>query len=256
MFVRLRQASWVMVMLLLLGALVSSLVKAQEEDEVGIEVQFNGHSFELPRSIADGFTAFVIDQPTEALDGSDAPQPPRTEFRLLTYTDSVEIPPATGWVSVYTVEDLEGSAAYEQLRDLLDERPDLIGEATLPTLYPYQRSALSPENYTEFFTNAAYLEAEGYQGITYVYGRAIHVGDNEPILFYRVYFEGISSDGQRYLSAQVEGPAALIEPLEGVTAIDEYITQAKALFNESTDEDVIAWLSQAELMFSSFDTTG
>lgn len=244
------------VTILPLLALRPAAVMAQENGDSASAVQFNGHSFALPHSLADGFTAFVIDEPTEAVDGSDSPQPPRTEFRLLAYSDTAADSRPVGWVSVYTVGDLEAYPAYaqyERLRDILSERPDLSDETTLPTLYPYQRSALPPERYSEFFVNAAYLESGDYRGITFIYGRVIHLGDHQPILFYRLYFEGISSDEQRYLSAQVEGLPELIEPLEEVSDLDEYISQARALFDEPVDEAVLAWLEQANVMFTSFE---
>lgn len=238
---------------LVLGVLMPTAARAQ--DDVS-PAGFDGHSFDLPRSLADGFTAFIVREPTDALEGDD-PQPPRTEFRLQLYTDEIAVPPAVGWVNVYNVSDLQDYAAYAQyqrLRDLLDERPDLSAEDTLPTLYPYQRSALPPEWYQELFVNAAYLESKGYRGITFIYGRAIRVGEGRaPFMFYRVYFEGISLDDQRYLSAQVEGTAELLEPLEGITDHDEYTAQARALFHEPDDDAIAAWLNQANLLFSSFD---
>lgn len=256
MSVRLRQILAVsVVMFVALVALLPAPVNAQEEGEAARAVQFDSHSFLLPSSLADGFSAFVIDHPTEYIDGDD-PQPPRAEFRLQWYTDLVAASPAVGWVSVYTASDLQDFPAYEQyerLLDLLNERPDLSEQDTLPTLYPYQRAALSPDMYTEFFVNAAYLESAGYRGITFIYGRVLHLGDRQPIVFYRVYFEGISSDDQRYLSAQVEGLPELTESLEGVIDLEEYMTQVQALFHEPVDEAVIAWLHPANVMFSSFD---
>lgn len=235
------------------------IIRAQEHASTDtVQVQFNGHAFQLPNSIADGFSAFIIDQPTPSPDGSETLQPPRTEFRLQMYSETVNTQPAVGWINVYDVDDLEDHAAYDQykrLRDLLTERPDLNAEESLPTLYPYQRSALSPDTYTEFFVNAAYLESADYSGITFVYGRVIHANNRQPILFYRVYFEAISSDEQRYLSAQIEGLPGLITSLDGVTDAEDYITQARALFHEPTDEAVIAWLQQVELLFTSFDYT-
>ncbi len=72
------------------------------------------------------------------------------------------------------------------------------------------------------------------------------MGDSAPLMFYRLYFEGLSSDDQRYLSAQVEGQQELLESLEGITDREEYITQARAMFQEPADEAVIAWLQSGE----------
>lgn len=235
------------------AVLIPVEVEAQEDLS---PVGFDGHKFDLPRSFADGFTAFVIDQPTEALQG-DNPQPPRTEFRLLPYTDEGANSAAVGLVSVYTASDLAGYAAYKQyvrLHDLLSARPDLTAEEPLPTLYPYQQSVLPPDRYSEFFVNATYLDSEGYQGITFIYGRVIHISeDRAPVMFYRVYFEGISLDEQRYLSAQVEGMPELLESLQSITDYDEYMFQARALFHQPSDEAVVAWLNQSNLLFTSFD---
>lgn len=254
-----RQPFILLFVIMILIVHMPALIKAQEDDtENTVQVQFNGHVFLLPTSLADGFSAFLIDQPTPYPDGSDTLQPPRTEFRLQMHSDTVNTQPAVGWINVYDVDDLEDHAAYDQyerLRDLLTERPDLNAEAILPTLYPYQRSALSPDLYTEFFVNAAYIESADYRGITFIYGRVIHANNRQPILFYRVYFEGISSDGQRYLSAQIEGLPGLITSLDGVTDPDDYLAQAQALFHNPTDDAVIAWFQQAELMFASFDYT-
>lgn len=247
MGIRLRQ----LLLLVMVLSLAVFTVKAQDDEDSSVSVQFDGHSFALPRDLANGFSAFVVDAPTE-IPGGDI-QPPRTEFRLQLYTNTVDTSPAVGWVNVYDVGVLEGYAQYAQLRDLLSERPDLSTVEALPTLYPYQRSALPTERYTEFFVNAAYLETAAYQGITFIYGRVIHVANSQSILFYRVYFEGISLDEQRYLSAQVEGLPSLTAPLEGITAPDEYLAQAKVLFGEPTDEAVIAWLTQANSLFASFD---
>ena len=245
-----------LVLLLFCFALVPAVIRAQEEDDATLSVQFAGHSFTLPRGIADGIAAYSIAQPTASLNGGDALQPPRTEFRLLTYTDTFETPPAAGWVSVYNAADLQGYAAseqYERLRALLSERLSLNDQEMLPTLYPYQQSFLPPDRYTELFVNAAYLEAEGYHGITFIYGRVLHLGSSQPVLFYRIYFEGLSSDDQRYLSAQVEGLPELTASLEGITDVDEYVSGVRALFDEPTDAAVIAWVRQANEMFSSFD---
>lgn len=241
------------VLLLSSLALVPISIQAQDDTTAAITVQFNGHSFTLPRTLADGFSAFVVDEATAYLENNSL-QPPRTEFRLEAYTTEVGTP-AVGWVNVYDVSDLEGFAAqqqYERLSDLLNDHPDLSEQETLPTLYPYQRSALPPDRYHEFFVNASYLETEGYQGITFIYGRAIHVGNNQPVLFYRVYFEGISADGERYLSAQVEALPDLTDPLDEVTDPDDYFAQAQAFFDDPTDEKIVAWLEQANLLFSSF----
>lgn len=240
-------------MMVIVVAFMPVTIKAQEESS-STTVQFNGHIFNLPDSIANGITAFIIDEPTEQ-PGGDAFQPPRTEIRLIPYTREAA-PPAVGWVNVYAIGDLEGNPAYEQyeqLRGLLSERPDLNIEETLPTLYPYQQSALAPDQYSEVLINAAYLDSVGYRGITYLYGRVIQLGDSAPLMLYRLYFEGISSDDQRYLSAQVEGQQELLESLEGIHDRDEYINQVRTLFEEPTDEAVLAWLNQANLLFSSFD---
>lgn len=247
-------ASLLVVLLTSLFALVPAGIQAQEDAGATLAVQFNGHSFALPRALADGFSAFVVDESTAYLENSSL-QPPRTEFRLEMYTNEVGAP-AVGWINVYNASDLEGFAAqeqYDRLLDLLNERPDLSEQETLPTLYPYQKSALPPDRYREFFVNASYLETEGYRGITFIYGRAIHIGNSQPVLFYRIYFEGISANGERYLSAQVEGLPDLTDPLEEVTDPDEYFTQAQALFHEPTDEAIIAWLEPANALFSSFD---
>lgn len=239
-------------------ALVPTALHAQEDVGSASAVQFNGHSFALPRSLADGFSAFIVDEPTAYLENSSL-QPPRTEFRLEIYMVEAGAPPAVGWINVYNVSDLEGFAAqeqYERLSDLLNERPDLGEQETLPTLYPYQKSALPPDRYREFFVNASYMESEGYRGITFIYGRAIHIGNSPSVLFYRVYFEGISADGERYLSAQVEGLPDLTDPLDEVSDPDEYFTQAQALFHEPTDEAIVAWLEPANRLFSSFGYAG
>jgi hypothetical protein len=227
-----------------------------QDDDSATAVQFDSHTFELLRTLADGVSAFVVDAPTDSLDGGDSLQPPRTEFRLQIYTDTIPAPAAVGWINVYDASDLENFPAheqYERLLQLLREHPNLNDEQSLPTLYPYQRSALPPDRYTEFFTNASYFDSEGYRGITFIYARVIPAGsDREPIMFYRVYFEGISLDEQRYLSAQVEGQQELIEPLDKITDVDEYIAQAKTLFNTSADNDISAWMQDARSLFSSF----
>lgn len=249
--------SLLVVLLMSLFALVPTALHAQEDVASASEVQFNDHTFALPRSLADGFSAFIVDEPTAYLENSSL-QPPHTEFRLEMYTNEVGAPPPVGWINIYNASDLESFAAqeqYERLLALLSERPNLSEQETLPTLYPYQKSALPPDRYREFFVNASYLETEGYSGITFIYGRAIHIGNSPSVLFYRVYFEGISADGERYLSAQVEGLPDLTDPLEEVTDPDEYFTQAQALFHEPTDENVVAWLEPAQLLFSSFGYT-
>lgn len=250
-----RQRYVLLVVVLTFVSLFGSAVNAQDDGSSVIQAQFNGHRFDIPRGLADGFTAFVIDEASNYPDGADSTQPPRTEFRLLNYTDAVGSQVPIAWVNVFDASILEGYPEYEKyehLRDLLSSRPDLNTQETLPTLYPYQTSALPPENYTELFMNAAYLDSESYSGITFIYGRVVHLGDSKPILFYRVYFEGISSDNQHYLSAQVEGLQELTEPLDDIRNVDEYITQTKALFHEPADETIMAWLSQANVMFSSF----
>ncbi len=244
------------VVVLSLGVLIAPTLRAQDDDSSIVPAQFNGHTFDIPRSLADGFSAFVIDEPSAYPDGADSIQPPRTEFRLLPYTDTASGAIPAAWVNIYTVSGLESYPEYQQykqLHDLLSNRPDLNTQEALPTLYPNQISALSPDNYTGFFVNAAYLDSDAYNGITFIYGRVIHLGNRQPILFYRVYFEGISTDSERYVSAQVEGLQEFTEILEGVTNVEDYITQVKAMFHEPIDADIIAWLGQANVLFSSFD---
>lgn len=246
----------VLIVLLSLVALMPVALNAQDDDESTESVHFAGHAFELPRSIANGFSAFIVDEATATAGSRDSLQPPRTEFRLLVYSDVVAASPAVGWVNIYNRADLEpydAYAQYERLQGLLSERPDLGAETSLPTLYPYQRSVVAPDRYSEFFVHADYLETAGYQGISFVYGRVIYAGDRQSVLFYRVYFEGMSHDGQRYLSSQIEGSQDLIESLDSIIDRDEYVAQAQALFNQPTDEAIIAWIDRAQRMFSSFD---
>jgi hypothetical protein len=249
--------SWLVVVLWFFVVFKPGAVNAQDDQTV--PVQFAGHSFLLPRSLADGFSAFIVSEPTSTTSGADSLQPPRTEFRLQWYTAEVATPRAVGWVNIYDASDLqEGSAnaQYMRLQYLLSERPNLTTETALPTLYLYQQSAVSSDRYSEFFVNAGYLEAAGYQGITFVYGRVIHANERQSVLFYRVYFEGLSPDGQRYLSAQVEGTQELIASLDGITDLEEYVDQAQALFSDPVDANVVAWLAQANTIFASFDYAG
>ncbi|MCA0454060.1 MAG: hypothetical protein LCI00_08815 [Chloroflexi bacterium] len=241
--------------LLALSLMPLITVNAQDAAGSAVAVQFNGHAFDLPRQLADGFSAFVIDEASAYPDNADNTQPPRTEFRLLAYSEEAGSSLPVAWINIFNASDLANYpeyAAFEQLYDILRKRPDLSTEPVLPTLYPYQASALPPESYTAFFINAAYLDTETYNGITFIYGRVVQIGDSKPVLFYRVYFEGISTDQRRYVSAQVEGLQELVRSLEGVTNGDDYLTQTKALFQEPTQPDIIAWLDQARLMFSSF----
>jgi hypothetical protein len=240
--------------LLLLSMLILPVMHAQEATV--IDVQFNGHQFNLPLNIADGFSAFVMGEPTGSFNEPDTLIPPRTEFRLLRYSDSLESSAPVGWVSVYQVSDMNGYAHYEQyqhLRDVLDERPDLSLLETLPTVYPYQASALPPDYYSEFFVNTSYLESDGYHGITFIYGRVIQVGSSRPVVFYRVYFEGISADNMRYISEQVEGSPRFMDALEEITDSEAYLIAVQELLDAPVDDAIIAWIAAANEMFISFD---
>lgn len=254
-----RQTYMLQLVAMLLAFVVWMPAAAHAQDDQTVPVQFASHSFLLPHSLADGFSAFIVNEPSATTSGGDSLQPPRTEFRLQWYTAEVATTRAVGWVNIYDARDLqEGDATthYMRLQYLLSERPDLSAETALPTLYPYQQSAVSPDRYTEFFVNADYLDAAGYHGVTFVYGRVIHVGERQSVLFYRVYFEGLSPDGRRYLSAQVEGMQDLIVSLDEIADRDEYIAQAQALFAEPVNDNIIAWLERARTLFASFDYMG
>lgn len=243
--------------ILLIVFLFSLTTMVRSDDDELINVNFNDHMFDLPRSIADGFTAFVIDDASENPTAGGFIQPPRTEIRLFDYIDMTTRQDA-GWVNVYEREDLIGYTAfetYEQLRDLLEQRPNLNIMETLPTLYPFQMSELEPDQYREFFTNATYIQSEGYQGITFVYGRGLIFDGEVATVLYRVYFESVSADGERYLSAQVEGFVDFDEVFADATFAgpDDYMEAVVALFNNPDNPVIIDWLMQAERMFVSFD---
>lgn len=246
---------------MLLLALCAFPVYAQDSSTV----TFNGISFSFDSTVATNVN--IVQNPGDPVEyeAPGGPQVKNTEFML--YNDfpplsSLESPAS---IRVYNTADFAGYLFFEerlqQLQTLLSERPDLaaymtveenLNENALPFLPVFPAGQV-------IRARAQYIESAAVTGISFV---TVYRQDASPFLGNEfIYtFQGLSTDGQFYLSAIFRLSTGLFpaEPdpnfdMEAFIAeINAYFTESVATLNAATPEDFTPSLTTLDAVIQSF----
>lgn len=248
---------------MLLLALCALPVAAQET--TSSTVSFNGFSFSFDSSLATNVN--ILQNPGDPVEfeAPGGPQVKNTEFMLYNEfppTSSLESPAS---IRVYNTADFAGYTFFEerlqQLQTLLSEQPDLtpymtvsenLSENALPFLPVFPAAQV-------IRARAQYIETAAVTGVAFV---TIYSQAPEPFIsdVFMYTFQGISTDGQYYVSAIFRLSTDLFpsEPdpnldyeafVEGIT---EYFTESITTLNEAAPEDFTPSLTTLDAVIQSF----
>jgi len=257
---------FILFMLILCMSLFALPALAQDASTV----KFNDFSFSLDSSVATNvnITQFPGDAPD--LQAPGGPEVAHTQFILYSgFPPPESIFDSQGGIRVYNTADF---GPYEfpfqqlqQLQTLLAERPELAQFMAA--------SEIATDNNLPFMpvmpagqvirARAQYVETPSIQGISYV---TVYRQDASPFLGNEfVYtFQGISTDGSRYVSAIFPLETVLF-PAETppdfdydafITGINDYFTESIATLNEASPDAFSPSLTTLDAMIQSFSFEG
>jgi hypothetical protein len=258
-------------LLLVLLSLLLAAMPAAAQGGITHTIAFDGFSFSLDSALAANIN--VVPYPGDPLDLEQpgGPEPAHTRFLLYNAFPAPENQwDALGGVRVYRTADIadyEFSAAQlTQLQALLAQRPDLApymttsaagaGNTALPAL-PVVNAA------QVIRAQARYVDLPGLSGIRYLstYGQAPMPITSGAILY---QFEGLSADGQSYVSVQFTLQTPLF-PAEIPADFDfeafmagfiDYLAQSVATLNAAAPGDFTPTLDQLDALVASMTFAG
>jgi hypothetical protein len=248
---------------MLLLALSALPVYAQESTINS--VTFNGISFSFDSALATNVN--IAQNPGDPVEyeAPGGPQVKHTEFVLYS-----EFPPANSFeapasIRIYKTADFAGYTFFEerlqQLQTLLSERPDLtpymtvaenLSENALPFLPVFPAAQV-------IRARAQYVETAAVTGMSYV---TVYRQDASPFMGneFMYTFQGISADGQYYVSAIFRlstdlfpteiGPDFDMEAF--IEQISAYFTESITQLNEATPESFTPSLTVLDAVIQSF----
>ncbi|HEX2995737.1 MAG TPA: hypothetical protein VHP14_13010 [Anaerolineales bacterium] len=232
----------------------------------GNTVTFNGFSFSFDSALATNvsITQFPGDPPD--YDGPGGPQPAHTQFVLHNEAAAPEsMFDGVGGIQVYRTADFvvgsEYQSRYQQLQDLLTTRPDLTsfqvvgpnaGNLMLPYLPVFSAAQV-------IRAQARYRDGSGLSGISYI---TAYRQDAYPFMAseFRYTFQGISADGQYYVTATFPITASMF-PAEiasdfdyddFITNFQTYMDESVAALQNGTPEDFAPSLNVLDSVIESF----
>ena len=239
----------------------------------GNNISVGGFSFSYNSALAANLNAYQYagDDPTLPPGAAEAPH---MAFTLYNETPNFDIVPAAldsvAQIRVYEVADFADYPAIQsvadQLRSILDERPDLatyggpVGEpdpagSSLSLLLPYL--PIYPAGQV-IRAQQQYVETEEVVGISYVtsYAEALEPLGSRSLIY---TFQGFSADGQHYISVVARLETSLFpeelpadyDPAEFAANQEAYFAESTATINAAASGDFSPSLDDAAALVQS-----
>lgn len=256
---RLLWLSLILALVLTNGGILSA------QESMLIVVQIEGVSFSLDNTLALGVG--VQNMPADPVDQA-FPGGPLPAHRLLTLIGYGPLRGADeygGVIRVVKTADLKGLGVnediYLQLQKLLTEKPDLSAymkpdmaqhSLVLPHLYPPPAAQI-------LRARAAYVETDHMLGIRYLaaYAQDVSPLSSEQIMY---LYEGISTDGNYYVSAQFRFKTGLFSDEVApdfnyerfAAGLEEYLQTSIDTLNQASDDEINPALFAMDDLIKSF----
>jgi hypothetical protein len=253
-------------LVVMLGAYTAFAQDSASADGVNtpFNVTFGPLSFAYPEAVGRNLNIvqYPGDEPNDQMAG--ALQPKHTAFMLYNDLPAAETPiSAPAGIYLYNTADFEGFTEFQnrlsQLQTILGERPDLAqyeqyGEDLNTLMLPFLPVVTHGQ---VIRAKTAYVENETVSGISYI---AAFKAAAEPFIAseFLYTFQGISADGQYYVSVVVNLNAGMfpqdfqpIDPEAFFDRLAEYMNESIDLLNAGAAEDFTPSLTAVEAMVQS-----